>query len=73
ASLDKACRSYINKNQLTSISPSRGPELLAKFVDGVLKKNTRNTDETSIEESLDHAMTVFKYIEDRDYFQKFYI
>ncbi|KAL4402573.1 ubiquitin ligase (cullin) of SCF [Malassezia pachydermatis] len=72
AALDKACRSFMNINQVTGTSASRSPELLAKFIDGLLKKNTRGEDEQSVEESLDKAMIVFKYIEDRDYFQKFY-
>lgn len=73
ASLDKACRVYMNRNQATGVSASRSPELLAKFIDALLKKHSRGGDEeSSLDESLDAAMIVFKYIEDRDYFQKFY-
>ena len=73
ASLDKACRVYMNQNQATGVSASRSPELLAKFIDALLKKHSRGGDEeSSLDESLDAAMIVFKYIEDRDYFQKFY-
>lgn len=72
ASLDKGCRAYMNKNQATGTSPSRCPELLAKFIDGLLKKSNRAEEEGSLDESLDAAMVVFKYTEGRDYFQKFY-
>jgi len=72
AALDKACREYMNRNAATGSSPSRGPELLAKYVDGLLKKSSRGSEEGSLGDALDSAMVVFKYIEDRDYFQRFY-
>lgn len=72
AALDKACRVFINQNQATGKSASKSPELLAKYVDGLLKKSNKGAEEASLETSLDQAMVVFKYIEDRDLFQKFY-
>lgn len=73
AALDKACRAYMNVNAVTGTSASKSPELVAKFIDGVLKKSARPDDTgATLEEALDKAMDVFKYMEDRDYFQKFY-
>lgn len=71
-SLDKACGAFINDNKVTRGSSSKGPELLAKYVDSLLKKSSKVLSEASMEEALDQAMIVFRYIDDRDYFQKFY-
>ncbi|CCU97434.1 unnamed protein product [Malassezia sympodialis ATCC 42132] len=72
AALDKACRVYMNRNQATGASASKSPELLARYMDGLLKKSHRGDDEGSLDDALDKALAVFKYIEDRDYFLKFY-
>ncbi|PKI84553.1 ubiquitin ligase (cullin) of SCF [Malassezia vespertilionis] len=72
AALDKACRVFMNENQATGTSASKSPELLAKYIDGLLKKSNRNTEDMVFVDAFDRAMIVFKYIEDRDFFQKFY-
>lgn len=74
AALDKACGKFINVNAVTkkSNSSSKSPELLARYCDLLLKKNTKNTEDTELEDSLNQIMTVFTYIEDKDVFQKFY-
>jgi len=74
ASLDKACRAFINDNAVCKIakSASKSPELLARFVDGLLKKSAKNPEEQEMEQLLNDVMTVFKYIEDKDVFQTFY-
>ncbi|KAL6068140.1 Cullin 1 [Balamuthia mandrillaris] len=74
ASLDKACRSFINENAVCKIarSASKSPELLARFTDGLLKKSAKNPEEQAMEQLLNDVMTVFKYIEDKDVFQTFY-
>lgn len=72
AALDKASRVFMNQNQATGTSASKSPELLAKYVDSLLKKSNKGMEETSMEDALDQAMVVFKFIEDRDFFQKFY-
>lgn len=38
----------------------------------MLKKSNKNAEETSLENELNQIMVVFKYIEDKDVFQKFY-
>lgn len=74
ASLDKACGKFINKNAVTEQvnSSTKSPELLAKYCDVLLKKSTKNEEEAELEDTLNRVMIVFKYIEDKDVFQKFY-
>jgi cullin 1 len=71
-SLDNACREYINRNKVCQKNSARSPELLAKHADNVLKKSTKATEDDDMEKDLTQIMTVFKYIEDKDVFQKFY-
>lgn len=74
AALDKACNKFINSNCVTQASKneSRSPELLAKYCDILLKKSSKNPEEAELEDTLNHVMIVFKYILDKDIFQKFY-
>uniref|UniRef100_A0A1B6F2M7 Cullin-1 n=1 Tax=Cuerna arida TaxID=1464854 RepID=A0A1B6F2M7_9HEMI len=74
AALDKACGRFINSNAVTKVasSSSKSPELLAKFCDLLLKKSSKNPEEAELEDTLNQVMVVFKYIEDKDVFQKFY-
>jgi len=74
ASLDKACRRFINDNVVTTMakSSSKSPELLARFTDLLLKKSAKNPEEGEMEQLLNDVMVVFKYIEDKDVFQTFY-
>ncbi|KAH0445927.1 hypothetical protein IEQ34_025236 [Dendrobium chrysotoxum] len=72
ASLDKACRDFMNRNKATGTSSSKSPELLAKHADGMLRKSNKTTEEAGLEDALNQIMIVFKYIEDKDVFQKFY-
>ena len=72
-SLDNACREFVNRNKVCKQGSHRSPELLAKYSDQVLKKsNTKMSEEDDAEKILSDIMTVFKYIEDKDVFQKFY-
>ncbi|XP_042906045.1 cullin-1 [Parasteatoda tepidariorum] len=72
--LDKACERFINKNSVTesSGSSSKSAELLAKYCDLLLKKKPRDAEEMEIVDNLNQAMTIFKYIEEKDIFQSFY-
>lgn len=38
----------------------------------LLKKSSKNPEEAELEDTLNQVMVVFKYIEDKDVFQKFY-
>lgn len=74
AALDKACGKFINNNIVTKPpnSSSKSPELLAKYCDLLLKKSSKNPEEAELEDTLNQVMIVFKYIEDKDVFQKYY-
>ncbi|KAM7427566.1 Cullin-1 [Porites harrisoni] len=74
AALDKACGKFINNNFVTkqAQSSSKSPELLARYCDSLLKKSSKNPGEAELEDILNSVMVVFKYIEDKDVFQKFY-
>lgn len=71
-SLDNACREYVNRNKVCAKNSNRSPEVLAKHADNVLKRSTKATEEDDMEKLLEQIMTIFKYIEDKDVFQKFY-
>jgi cullin 1 len=72
-SMDNACREFVNRNEVCkSGSSSKSPELLAKYTDVLLRKSSTSIEESELEQTLAQIMTVFKYIEDKDVFQKFY-
>lgn len=71
-SLDNACKEFVNRNEVCKANSSRSPELLAKYTDSLLKKGAKAADESELEDLLQQIMVVFKYIEDKDVFQKFY-
>lgn len=87
SALDKACSSIIN-HKFNPQQPCRSPELLAKYCDSLLRKpgtgsvtasasssstgSSRNLTESDIDEKLSQSIIVFKYIDDKDVFQKFY-
>lgn len=72
ASLDKACREFVNRNAATGNSSTKSPELLAKHADLLLRKNNKMAEEVDLEGALNRLMVLFKYIEDKDVFQTFY-
>lgn len=74
AALDKACGRFINSNSITKQAgnSSKSPELLARYCDSLLRKSAKNPEETELEEILNSVMIIFKYVEDKDVFQKFY-
>ncbi|KAF7995688.1 hypothetical protein HCN44_006795 [Aphidius gifuensis] len=69
--LDKACAAVVN-NRSQNRQPARAPELLAKYCDSLLKKSAKGISEIEIEDKLTKSITVFKYVDDKDIFQKFY-
>ena len=71
-SLDNACREFVNRNEVCKSGSSKSPELLAKYTDVLLRKSSTSIEEAELERTLAQIMTVFKYIEDKDVFQKFY-
>ncbi|KAL5482829.1 CDC53_2 [Sanghuangporus weigelae] len=72
-SLDKACQEFVNRNAAISSSSSKSAELLAKYADAFLRKKNKMSEETtSLESGMKQIMTIFKYIEDKDIFLRFY-
>jgi len=68
--LDRACTAVINHREPKT--PSKSPELLARYCDSLLKKSSKGISETEIEDKLASSITIFKYLDDKDVFQKFY-
>ncbi|KAH9161142.1 Cullin-domain-containing protein [Lactarius sanguifluus] len=66
ASLDRACREFVNRNAATGTSSSRSPELLAKHADALLRKNNKVAEEGDLEGALNRVMVIFKYLEEKD-------
>jgi len=71
SALDKAF-SYIINFRSNPKLPCRSPELLSRYCDLLLKKSSRGLSEFEIDEKLTASITIFKYIHDKDVFQKFY-
>lgn len=82
SALDKACSAIINY-RISPQQPCRSPELLAKYCDSLLRKPSGSSNqsgssinktlsELEIDEKLALSIIVFKYIDDKDVFQKFY-
>ncbi|XP_076240147.1 cullin 2 [Calliopsis andreniformis] len=69
--LDKACSAVVNHRPVPR-QPARAPELLARYCDSLLKKSAKAASEVEVEEKLGRCITVFKYVDDKDVFQKFY-
>ena len=57
ASLDKACREFVNRNAATGISNSKSPELLAKHADLLLRKNNKLAEEDDLEVALNRVVS----------------
>merc|ERR1719362_1268475 len=68
--LDKACTAVINHREPKQ--QAKAPELLAKYCDNLLKKSQKGISENEIDDKLNNSITVFKYLDDKDVFQKFY-
>ncbi|KAF0519714.1 Cullin-domain-containing protein [Gigaspora margarita] len=56
-SLDKALKEIVNRNDITGVSTTKSSELFSQFCDSLIKN---------------YWMTLFKYVEDKDIFLKFY-
>ena len=62
ASLDRACREFVNRNAGTGQSSSRSPELLAKHADALLRKNNKVSEEGDLEGALNRVVRRFQTI-----------
>ncbi|CAG0902644.1 unnamed protein product [Darwinula stevensoni] len=71
SALDKACAAVINYRP-TPKQPCHSAELLARYCDMLLKKSSKSMSESEVDEKLARAIIIFRYIDDKDVFQKFY-
>jgi len=69
--LDKACATIVHHRKNPKIA-CRSPELLARYCDSLLKRGLKGVSESEVDDKLSLSITVFKYIDDKDVFQKFY-
>ncbi|RVE42941.1 hypothetical protein evm_012394 [Chilo suppressalis] len=79
--LDKACSAVVN-SRLSPDQPARAPELLARYCDCLLRRRggsggsggaaSSGGGEGDADERLAAAILVFKYVDDKDVFQKYY-
>ena len=60
ASMDKACREFINKNKICN-QKVKSPELLARYCDGLLKKSNKIAESSEIEERLKDIVNIKSY------------
>jgi cullin 1 len=56
ASLDKACREFVNRNAATGSSSTKSPELIAKHADMLLRKNNKMAEEEDLEGALNRVV-----------------
>lgn len=69
--LDKACAAAINFKQ-SAKHMCKSPEMLSKYCDNLLKKSSKGVSESEMDDKLTNCITVFKYLDDKDVFQRFY-
>ncbi|KAL4711200.1 hypothetical protein ACJJTC_019041 [Scirpophaga incertulas] len=67
--LDKACSAVVNSRPSPD-QTARAPELLARYCDCLLRKKVAS--EAEADDKLSAAIVVFKYVDDKDVFQKYY-
>jgi len=58
--------------QFINIRQNRPAELVARFLDSKLRAGNKGSSEGELEEVLDKAMTLFRYIDGKDLFEAFY-
>jgi cullin 1 len=59
ASLDKACRNFINRNAVAQPSSCKSPELVAKHTDLLLRKNSKVAEQSDTEQELNRVVRPF--------------
>lgn len=61
-----AFESFVNARE------NKPAELIAKFVDGILRTGNKGFSEEELETTLDKALTLFRFIDGKDVFEAFY-
>jgi cullin 1 len=75
SALEKGCRRFINRNALSPNAGARSAELLAKYCHALLKPAARALKvipDTDVDRRIAKVLTIFRLLEDKDVFQKFY-
>lgn len=74
SALSRACTSVVNHRGLQPAGPQAGcvPELLCRYVDQLLRRVVKTGSDSTLDARLADAVTVFKFVEDKDQFQKHY-
>jgi cullin 1 len=57
ASLDKACKEFVNRNAATGLSTTKSSELLVKHMDMLLRKNNKMVKEEDLEGALNRTVS----------------
>lgn len=71
AALDRACKTFVNENRVTKMG-KKCPEILANYCHMVLRKSKKNLEESELEQALEQMMFVFRYMANKDLFEKYY-
>lgn len=50
----------------------KSPEYLSLFIDNMLKKGLKGVSEDEVDATLDKVMVLFRFIQDKDLFEKYY-
>jgi cullin 3 len=51
---------------------NRSPEFISLFIDEKLRKGLKGATEDEVEKTLDKVMTLFRFIQEKDVFEKYY-
>lgn len=72
--MNAAFGKFVNQNDILNDGRNvfKNPEYLARYCDILLRKSSKQLEEHDLDESLSQAMTVFKFLDDKDAFEKFY-
>ncbi|KAI0719294.1 Cullin-domain-containing protein [Cerioporus squamosus] len=65
SSLNEAFETFINQNE-------KAPEYISLFIDENLKKGLKGKSDTEVDAVLDKTITVFRFITDKDVFERYY-
>uniref|UniRef100_A0A915EB78 Cullin-5 n=1 Tax=Ditylenchus dipsaci TaxID=166011 RepID=A0A915EB78_9BILA len=71
AALDRALQHVVNYRDDPK-QPPKVAERLNRYIDGLLRKSAKGLNESDIDACLTSAITIFRYIDDKDLFQKYY-
>ena len=58
ASLDKACREFVNRNSVCKGNSAKSPELLARFCDALLRKGTKIAEDSQVDNILNQVVRI---------------